>query len=124
MVHLFYVGWKWALEKITVSTRNKKEISNIKTQKYCCIFYQKQTSIQWIKTRFNDFGVKKSQRLKFNVDFVASESNLKKSLELASKWFQCCYNSPYLLSPTIFSAVSNLWCLLMSGYKRIWFEKS
>ena len=47
----------------------------------------------------------------------------KKTLELASKWFRYYYSSPYLLSPIIFSAVNNLWCLLMSGYKRIWFAK-
>ena len=54
-----FVGWKLALEKITVSTRDKTEISNIKTQKYFCIFYQKQTSTQLIKNIFNDFAVKK-----------------------------------------------------------------
>ena len=82
MVHLFYVGWKLALEKITVSTRNKTIISNTKPQKYCCIFYQKQTSTQLTKNIFNDFAVKKSQKLKFNVDFVASESNLKKDFRV------------------------------------------
>ena len=82
MIHLFYVGWKLALEKITVSTRKKTKISNTKVQKYCCIFYQKQTSTQLIKIIFNDFAVKKIQRLKFNVDFVASESNLKKDFRV------------------------------------------
>ena len=82
MVYLFYVGWKLALEKITVSTRNKTIISNTKAQKYFCIFYQKQTSTQMMKNIFNDFAGKRSQRLKFNVDFVASESNQKKDFRV------------------------------------------
>ena len=65
----------WRLKKIAVSTRNKTEKSNPKTQKYYCIFYQKQTSTQLIKNIFNDSAVKKSQRLKFNFDLVASELN-------------------------------------------------
>ena len=72
---MYYVGWKLELEKIIVSTHNKTEISNTKPQKYFCIFHQKQTSTQLIKKIFNVFAVKKSQRLKFNVDFVESESN-------------------------------------------------
>ena len=60
LVYLFYVSWKLALEKISVSTRNKTIISNTKAQKYC-IFYQKQTSTQLMKNIFNDFALKKGK---------------------------------------------------------------
>ena len=75
-----------------------------------------------MKNIFNDFAVKKV-KLKLKFDFVELKSNQKKTPESALKWFRYCYNSLYLLSPIIFSAVSNIWCLLMSCYKRIWFAK-
>ena len=90
-----------AVEKITVSTCIKTKIINTKTQKYFCIFYKKQTSTQLMTNIFNDFAVKKSQRLKLNVDFVALESNLKKDFRVGFEVV------PMLLQFPIFGITNN-----------------